>query len=62
MATGIIALITAIAIAIPTIWAWRVSAAKKKAIKDLEKHKQDIRRAVTTGDIDKVRREMAKWL
>ena len=62
MVTGIIALITALAVAIPTIWAWKVSSDKRKMAQDHVKRKLAIRKAVMEGDIDKVRREMARWL
>lgn len=62
MVAGIIALITALAVAIPTIWAAKQYFDKKKAAKDLEKRKQDIRKAVTSGDINAVRDELSKWL
>ena len=62
MGKAILAVVAAIAAAIPSLWAWKLSNDKKKAAKDLEKRKYDIRKAVTTGDIDAVRRTLAKWL
>ncbi len=59
---AIIALLTAIAVAIPTIWAWRVSAAKKKVEKEHAKQKAEISTAIHSGNIDTVRRTLARWL
>jgi len=60
--TGIIALITALAVAIPTLWAAKQYFDKKKAAKELEKKKQEIRKAITGGDLDAVKRTLSKWI
>lgn len=62
MIKTILAIIAAALVAIPTLYAWRVSRDKKKSEAAHEKHKQAVRKAITEGDIDKVRREMARWL
>lgn len=50
MVKAILALITAAAIAIPTLWAWKVLADKKRKAKDLEKQKKTIEDAAFRGD------------
>lgn len=59
---AVISLLTALAGAIVAIWGWKQSADKKKAVKDVEKHKDKIRKAVVSGNIDAVGEELAKWI
>ena len=62
MVKGILALLTAALVALPIVWQWSKARATKKAEKEHTKAKQDIRKAVTSGDIDSVKRTMARWL
>lgn len=62
MGKAILALVTALAITIPTLFAWKQSRDKKKAVKELEKRKSEIRHAVASGNVDVVKRTLAKWL
>ena len=62
MTTAIISLITAVAVAIPTIWAWKLSRDKKKAEKQHAKTLENIRKSIHSGDESAVRQELAKWL
>ncbi len=62
MATTILSIIAAALIAIPTIWAWKLSRDKTKAKEAYDKHIDQVHIAIRTGDINEVRDELAKWL
>lgn len=60
--SSVLALVTALAVAIPTVWAIWQHIERRRVEKDLAKAKSAIRKAVTERDADKVRRELARWL
>ena len=62
MSTAIIALITAIAAAIPSIWGYKQYSDKKKERKRHEQTLDNIRKTIADGDTDAIRDELAKWL
>ena len=62
MTAAIVALITAIAAAIPSIWGWKQYSDKKKLKREHEDKLNKIRHAVTSGDADTVRDELANWM
>ena len=62
MANAILALITAVAVAVPSIWAWRKYAAKAKVRKQKKKDDEEIIQAVRSGDVDAVARLTTKLL
>lgn len=62
MVKAIIALLTALLVAVPVAWQWSKARTVKKADKAHEDRKKAIRKAITEGDIDKVRRQLARWL
>ena len=62
MVAAIIALFTALLVAVPVVWQWSRVRAVKKEKKELEKRKQEIRKAVDSGDIATVKRTLGKWL
>lgn len=62
MAELILGIISAALIAIPTIYAWKLSRDKKKDKEAYDKHIDQVHIAIRTGDVDKVCDELAKWL
>ncbi len=62
MAELILGIISAALIAIPSVWAWKLSRDKRRDKEAYNKHMDQVHIAIRTGDIAKVREELGKWL